>query len=550
MTGVFDFASLNFEVPQDEDEIGKRKNLPIYTADLETDPFKAGRYPNPFVAGFYDGKTFLNFWGPSCVDAMFAHIETLPPGIIYIHNGGRFDIYYMMKHIRERAALIINGRIVRTYCKAKGKKPHEIRDSYAIMPFALEKYKKTKIDYSTFEAGIRERPEIRQEIVSYLKDDCRDLWTLCQTFVEMFGPKLTVGSTAMGELKKFHSFENLGKNQDKLIREPYYYGGRVECFQRGIIHGNFKVYDVNSMYPYAMKSFEHPLDTPEAETTRVRKSTCFVTVEGRNYGAFPVRTKQGLRFDIDSGVFNISIHEFNAAIDCGLFEPTKIRRCLNFSNRGTFEIFVDYFYSARNKAKVDGDDIRALFYKYILNSAYGKFAQDSSKYLEYCITDATLNLVQQFWRPIRIDAVSRGAEETYIVWSRKPSTDFARMYNVATGASITGASRSVLMRTIAKSDTPLYCDTDSLICKSLDVAHGDTELGAWKLECEADEVCIAGKKLYALFKDGVCVKQANKGVKISGEEIRSLCKGEQITYRRDAPSYHLDGSHSFIERRV
>jgi hypothetical protein len=211
---------------------------------------------------------------------------------------------------------------------------------------------------------------------------------------------------------------------------------------------------------------------------------------------------------------------------------------------------VDHFYNARNKAKVDNDDIRALFYKYVLNSAYGKFAQDSSKYLEYCITDATLNLVQQFWRPVRIDQIDKGASETFIVWARNPATDFMRMYNVATGASITGASRSVLLRAIAKADTPLYCDTDSLICKNLDVPHNDRELGAWKMEAEADEVCIAGKKLYALFKDGVCVKHANKGVKLSGAEIRSVCMGEQITYKRDAPSYHLDGSHTFIERRV
>lgn len=552
MTTPFDFTSLNFDVPPDTDEVSVDfSRVPIYTSDLETDPFRYGRYPMPFVAGFFDGTDYQYFWGVDCIDRMFAMIANLPPGIIYFHNGGRFDIYYCMKHIIGYPALIINGRIVVARCKSLNpKKPHEIRDSYAIMPFSLSKYKKDEIDITHLEKNVRTK--YKSEIIRYLKGDCTYLYELCSAFVKMFGPKITVGSTAMGELKKFHSFENLGKTCDTDIRSQYYYGGRVECFQRGILSGKWKVYDVNSMYPSVMKNFLHPVDTPEADTVKIRKSTCFITAEGKNYGAFPTRQKNGgLRFDIDRGIFHVTIHEWETALRHNLFEPTKIRRCINFRNRISFAEFVDSFYVKRNEAKIAGDDIHALFYKYILNSAYGKFAQNPDKYNEYTITDATVNLESSGWRANSIESVDSTATNSYIIWQRKPVKQHAKMFNVATGASITGASRSVLLDAIAKADTPIYCDTDSLICKGLTGVNLDeTELGAWKLEATANEACIAGKKLYALFNKGVTVKQANKGVKITAQEIKDVCRGVVIQSQRDAPSFHLDGSHTFIKRKV
>jgi DNA polymerase elongation subunit (family B) len=555
------FPDMNFEVPPDEDSpLQKGESVLIYTADTETDPFLYDRYPHTFCCGFYDGETYRGFWGPDCIDEMFSYIATMPPGIIYIHNGGRFDIYYMTKHIIGYPALIINGRIVQTRCKSNDpKRPHEIRDSYAIMPFALAKYKKDEIDYKLLEKDVRHKH--KKEIMKYLKGDCVYLWDLCRAFVNMFGPKLTVGSTAMTELKKFHTFENLGRKADEDIRSNFYYGGRVECFKRGLLNGRWKVYDVNSMYPSVMRNYLHPVDTPEAETQKVRKSTCFIVAEGKNYGAFPTRTKEGLRFDREEGTFAVSIHEWETAIRHNLFEPKRIRKCINFRNRSTFSEFVDSFYQRRNQAKSEGDSIHALFYKYVLNSAYGKFAQNTAKYFEYTITDGKVNLEPSGWLAHSIESIGDGAERTFIVWKRKPQQrnkqsglmepKRERMYNVATGASITGASRAVLMDAIAQATDPIYCDTDSLICKKLTgVKIDENELGAWKLEATATQAYIAGKKLYALFNKQEVVKQANKGVKLSAEQIREVCKGAVIETKRDAPSFHLDGTHDFIKRKV
>ena len=68
----------------------------------------------------------------------------------------------------------------------------------------------------------------------------------------------------MKQLKKVHSFENLEASDDADIRKHYYYGGRVECFQKEVIDapkGKPFSYDVNSMYQRDEKRV-----TPDRET--------------------------------------------------------------------------------------------------------------------------------------------------------------------------------------------------------------------------------------------------------------------------------------------
>lgn len=583
----------------------EKKPKPIYILDYETDPFVHGALPKPFAAGLYADGEFFCFWGSKCVSQVREKIETLEPGVIYAHNGGRFDIFYNMDWLSGKM-LMINSRIVKAEMPlAKGK--HEIRDSYSIMPFPLRDYKKDEIDYNKMKREVREQH--KEEIISYLKGDCVYLYELCTRFIETFGDQLTIGATALKELKKIHSFTTLSESQDHLFRgvdkklrdengyeisnnkvtaiKPptgFYYGGRVQCFKDGVINAPVKVYDVNSMYPHVMQSYLHPVGHPTSTSKKVGKNTCFVLVEGRNYGAFPVREKTGIRFDVEYGTFGVSIHEWKAALSLGLFEPTKIITCHNFDDRRSFAEFVTTFYNLRKKAQEMGDDILALFYKYILNSAYGKFAQNPENYFEYEITefgeilpniqdkDAFGNLINP--GPWMRDWI---VEDKYIIW-KKPCLRFVR-HNVASAASITGAARSVLMHGLAKSTNPYYCDTDSIICEDLSgVEISDKVLGGWKLEAEGNRLAIAGKKMYALFDndisriekakkkaadkktkleiyDGIngkeiCVKLASKGVRLQPHDIEDVALGNTYIYEKDSPSFKWDGSHSFIRREV
>jgi DNA polymerase elongation subunit (family B) len=381
------------------------------------------------------------------------------------------------------------------------------------------------------------------------------LWKLCVEFVDMFGVQLTIGGTAMKELRKTCEFTRLTLEEDKFIRwddrlkRGYFYGGRVECFESGIIEGNFKVYDVNSMYPYVMSTAMHPAGRCYHTGSKVTKDTCFITARGYSRGAFPVRPVQGnLNFDHQYGTFHVTRHEWDAAEELGLFDCDAVIDCQEFDAKLCFDEFVTKFYDLRMEAQEAGDEIRKLFYKLVMNSAYGKFAQSSENYSEFRLTDSKTTLWDKGWDLHTIHGSLNRMEDAWMIWS-KPSLD-ETMYNVATGCSITGAARAILMRAIAASSRPIYCDTDSLICEHLPGETGKA-LGQWKLEAECTRIAIAGKKLYALFDgSGNVVKQANKGVNITADDIVRVCEGAEVECLRDAPSFKLDGSHRFIDRIV
>jgi hypothetical protein len=418
------------------------------------------------------------------------------------------------------------------------------------MPFRLADFKgktaKLDIDITKLEKKVRQKH--RKEIEEYLRMDCVTLHELVTSFISMYGLELTIGTTAMKQLRKVHDFEMLPASKDAEIRALYFYGGRVDCLQSGILRGDFKLYDVNSMYPYVMANYSHPIGAESTVGKRITHETCFITCEGYNHRAFPTREKGGgLDYRKQFGRFHISRHEFDVATRLGLFEPTKIVMCFNWPRQGTFKEFVEKFYGNRNACKAEGDLKGAQLYKAVLVNAYGKFSQNPASYKEYQITEGGV-FMDNPWRLNSMVDMNGKPENQFMVWT-KPSLDASR-FNVATGASITGAARAVLMEAITTATNPIYCDTDSLLCENLSLDKDASKLGSWKLEATIDEACIAGKKLYAFFLNGKCIKKAHKGFKITGEDIRAVCEGQEVTSYNDAPTFKLDGACNFVKRTV
>lgn len=529
----------------------------VAVLDLETDPFEYQKMVYPFAGGLMTEDKYIEWWSEKCVEHSIAYLHSEAERgnhyLIYAHNGGRFDYFYYLPYM-ARSMRIINNRIVQAWIG-----PHELRDSFAIMPFALANYQKTPIDYNLFNRDKRDAH--KDEILAYLKDDCNDLLDLVLAFREEFGDALTIGSASLKELRKRHKFSTGSESFDKRIRKLYYYGGRNQVFKAGITktpNDGIKIYDVNSMYPHVMKNRLHPVSTGIYQSNRVSDKTCFVSVEGQNDGAFPIRKKDGgLDFTLERGIFHVSIHEYRTAIQTGSFKPSRILSTLNFTEQITFDEFVTHFYDSRNHAKEQGDKIRALFYKFVLNSGYGKFAQDPNNYCEWYITPSNErpepwhtcskscdSECRKLWRPKWI------SENQHIIWS-KPLAEM-RYYNVATGASITGAARAELLRGIKHSVDPYYCDTDSIICRELhSVPIHDSDLGSWKIEASGSTLAIAGKKLYVLFDshNGV-VKKAHKGARLTGEEIMHIAQGGSVIAENPVPTFRFDGTFSWQTRVI
>lgn len=515
------------------------RSKPFLVWDCETDPFQRRTIPKPFLVGAYDGKELVQWWGDDCIQRFIEWLKNRPSSILYAHNGGKFDFFFLPQPLGNPPR-IVNGRIISAPFLH-----HELRDSFAILPFALAAYKKTEIDYAKFSRSERERN--RREILSYHADDLRDTFDLVNSFRRRFGNKLTAPSAAIRELLKLHPIERKGQTHDQIFR-PFMFGGRVECFRRGDFQGNWKLYDVNSMYPHVMREFNHPIGSEYEFTTDKRKllqgkRPGFAVIDATSSGSLPLRESSGIAFPHRRALFHATLHEMRVAYRLGLLQIHSIQSGYLANGYSQFSSFVDQFAGEKIAAKESGDKIGELFAKLVLNSSYGKLAANPEKYYDYQFCLDNEKDIEEGW-------------ELYEDWGwflvlRRPSAlrEFS-FFDVATGASITGAARATLLEAIHKAKTPLYCDTDSIIAESLDMPLHSSRLGAWKTECEADRAIIIEKKLYCLTKNNQAIKKANKGVAMQLKDFISVIRGGVFEYERLAPTFQRDGSAVFINRKI
>lgn len=556
----------------------KHKNVEarVATFDTETDPFAPGRVVKPFTCGLYltDTQEYFDFWGDDCIQQFILFLSTnFEPGelAIFVHNGGNFDFYFLLDYfVKGHSPFIINGRLVRVeICD------QEFRDSYAMIPVALGAYDKDAIDYRCMERGFREIFKVK--IREYQKRDCTALAELVTNWLDMFGNKKTMASVALPMLRSYQGFETLSEHTDKEMR-PYYFGGRNQCFATGIIKGDWKIYDINSSYPNVMRRYNHPISDKPIFEPRITSRTHFAYIRAWSLGALPVRTKTGaLNFPIGTYDFYACIHEIKAGLETKTLKIKKVYHSIYFEQEANFAPFIDTYYDLRMQASAQGDEIRKLFYKLVMNSSYGKFAQDPRKYENWLFDP--VEIPTPFHCAECFDKISKGEykekcklcsegttdpygwylhttrEGTYIYASPQRVRN-GSFFNVATAASITSAARAELLRGIQAATRPVYCDTDSVICEHLEstsdngIILDEKLLGAWKPESMGDSLAIAGKKLYALFCEGEPIKKASKGVRLTADEILRVANGETIEYPSLVPKFKLDGSAQFVTRSI
>lgn len=530
------------------------KNYKVAVADTETDPFKFGRVPKPFCLEFYSDEVCEVFWGPNCIRDFMLWLEIQPEQyVIYFHNGGKFDFYFMLEHL-DNPVKIINGRIVEAKLYN-----HKVRDSIAIIPIALKQYQKTEIDYKIMELGEREKPKNKKEILAYLHDDCRYLFDLVSAFVDRFGFMLTVGKTAMTEIQKRHNFKIMGKNQDPVYRE-YYFGGRVQCFDHGLLKGPWKMADINSSYPNSMRNFKHPVNGQFDIGDKLPDNfdvPYFAHIRARSDGALPVKlfsdtgVETGLKFPTGTYDFKVCSHEIEVALKYGLIDILDVYEVHTACETIVFDTYVDDFFSEKDTAKTAGDMVAYLFAKFMLNSGYGKFGQNPDNFQNW-------KLVREYGDDLILE--QKGFElhhefGEFELWSKPALITDSAYYDVSIAASITSASRAVLLEGIQHAEQPIYCDTDSLLCRDF---HGDIDkhrLGAWDIEySDIPMAAIGGKKLYALYdpkdarKKVPAIKTVSKGGNLSLKQIIKACNGDTVLNENMAPTFSLSKNPHFISR--
>lgn len=538
-----------------------RKKQNIAILDMETDPFNNVTKEKilPYLAVLYsDEFKPIIIWEEdydTFVYLVLTAIEGLSDSFtIFAHNGGKFDFMFLVHKLRGEVSFKGRGIMRATVGR------HELRDSFHIIPERLANLKKQDFDYSTLTRGNRDKH--KAAIIAYCISDCANLLYFVKKFIAKFGFKISVGAAAMAKVSEHYRVEKVAPIIDTKLRS-FFFGGRVECIAgAGYFNGDFKLYDVNSMYPHVMASFLHPVGSEYVfRDGKPNAHTCFIRVACENNGALLARTETGdLSSNIRSGEFFTSKFEYETALELGLIWNVKILECVDNFNLTKFDKFVLPLYGQRAEEKTllgtltKGSEAHEqckseiLFLKLILNNAYGKFAQNPRRYKEHFISDPAIA------PPNQIEGQEYSIEYTgsdYWIWSR-PSPSL-RFNNVGTSASITGGARAILMRAINASRNPIYCDTDSLICEELrDHDLHASRLGAWDLEKEISELIVVGKKMYAYKDKAGEATIRSKGV--AGLDWQAMLgllqENSEIVLTNKGPTLTRHGGQSYISRRI
>jgi DNA polymerase elongation subunit (family B) len=599
-------------------DVVRRGTHKVIAADFETTMAAHGLVPEAFCAGaMHEDGNYVVFWdddaedyiGPdydyfranSAANQLFDYFDTLTePHVIYFHNGGRFDIQYFAHRLPSQSVVYIGSRAV---CVKYG--IHEIRDSASIVSVKLrDAGDKGTIDYAVHAKELRDANRV--EILDYLKRDCDVLMRALVAFLAVACPiktskiPLTISSAAFKQLLRVEGIKMrqlkgealaICRKWDEIMR-PYYVGGHVEAIKLGSISGNFKLYDINSMYPYVMANFDHPIGESFEPVERPLNSefwvegfeNCpyFLEFEGTVIG-LPATIKDetgNFRNDYGQreGLHKFHSHELRVAMEFGLVSISKIIRAWIPKKIQRFDKYVNLYYGKRlelaaklankeiSKAEFDAQDVTAKLY---LNGPYGKFAFDYRNYKaqHYVNYAAGFEAAENY-----SDGMNRKNEvktpDGQIICAICETGEMTETYyNVATAASITAAARGVLLRALMTCKNPIYCDTDSILCEDIGnsvpvSSDGKKELGWWKLEAECDRVSVAGRKLYALWKGDKVVKLAAKGYSLvtdkkdieqmrnAGRLIDAAIAGESTEIKADFMAYKLGKKQTPIKRKL
>lgn len=540
----------------------KKDERMFWAGDCETDPFKHGRIPKPFIWGLDTGTSYHEF----ATAREFAEFVRDNEVIVFFHNGGKFDMHFLLEYINlNEPVTVINGRLV----VAKIGKA-EIRDSWNIIPVPLASFGgKLEIDYAKLEREKRDKH--MSEIREYLREDCRQLYLAIDAFERDYGRYLTMASASLGQWKKISGLPAPKSNKAFFEKfSKYYYGGRVQCFQTGHIKGPLKVVDIRSAYPWAM-CFEHPYEPEYVHTVRPKniRPQSMVTLRCISMGALPFRDEKGSIIFPDDNVrreYHVPGHEILAALETNSLREVEYVECYDFTNLISFKPYIDHFFDKRLQAIEENDIARTIFCKLFMNSLYGKFCANPENYGNYMC--------------VPFGEMSNYTDEGYVfdgmigphALLKAPLDPWQENYlNVATGASITSQVRAKLWRAIKGCQEPVYCDTDSLTCRETpdddDFVIGKA-LGNWSFEGTAHDAWIAGKKLYYMegdFDKGAKSKSASKGVNLKASVIRDLATGKQIKggeaiklaalgnaveFANDAPTFSVSKTPRFQTRKI
>lgn len=305
-----------------------------------------------------------------------------------------------------------------------------------------------------------------------------------------------------------------------------YYGGRTEAWTVGTFVHDVTCLDVNSMYPYVMRTYEYPTRL-HGRYSRISRDELIKWVDRYAITAnctlrtdrpfYPLRSDRGLLFPIGTFTTVLSTPEISAALEAD--ELVECHAACIYSKAPIFQTYIDEMYALRQQYIIAKDEAGKTFTKDLQNHLYGKFGQRAGN--EVIVGDCDPKL---FRVETEIDAETGKRYRWRYIGGRillREDSGESRESHPAIAAHVTAYARCRLwyLAETAGIENVHYMDTDSLHVsqegrRRLAAYCDPSQLGALKVEKEIDTAVYYGPKDYEL--DG---KRVIKGVRSNATEL-------------------------------
>jgi len=443
--------------------------------------------------------------------------------IIFAHNA-EFDLLTIFGNIYTEidSKALFNGKFIS--CKLG---LITFADSMNIFPTSVEKigeklgikkYKNTKIATEKLT-----KKNITQKDINYCIRDCEIVYNaLLQIFKETGSIKITIASLSMYHFRK--NFLKLNLTFSDLVDKFYlsYYGGRTEAFKIGNCNG--KVYDINSLYPFAMITTKFPdIKTLKYYTKIDLKYFHYMlfNYEGlakvvlfheKTYFGFIPYKDEKLLFPVGKFETIINFNELRFAVKNNIVKILSVEYAVcSLSQKTIFQDFVKYHYDKKANAK---DELTREIHKLFLTNLYGRFAMRmkyTTEYFNYIPYEIVKELIQ-LDKYYMLKLFSELRNDCYLVTENNKFKN--SFYSIPTFSSyITSRARIILLTSLIKNENNkvLYCDTDSIFLEGNFEGKVNENIGNFKLE-NKQVIEINGLKNYKYIDEEKKLHEVIKGI--------------------------------------
>jgi DNA polymerase family B len=374
-------------------------------------------------------------------------------------------------------------------------------------------------DYNTYKANFKNNWDLKLETIKYCELDCKILWQIIETFNDLIFDKYslnihrfpTLPSLAFGIFRAHYLLEN---TIPKLSGQMYhdirsgYTGGHTDVYET---YGeDISCYDVNSLYPTAMKTFTMPVGNItyfEGNILAFNPNPFgFFEVEvtapkdlHRPLLQTKVKTNSGMRTVAPLGTWTDMIFSQEMFEYLKYGYTFKVNRGYLFDQGNIFDGYVQDLYKIKEAEPKDSP--MYLISKLLLNSLYGRFGMTP-----YLIDNNVMDnfLLEEFIsnKELKIlDCIDLNNGKSLISFDSNNnilSLESNANVSISIAAAITSYARIHMSQFLGDPSLQiLYTDTDSAYIKGkLDPKYIGTGLGQMKLEYTFKEAVFLAPKVY------------------------------------------------------